>query len=88
MDCIIELVAHKVMSSKSYCRNLSKLYKYFQAPFQHSTDCLQVGARVGVYDVLDNLGFYNFEETLSDNRMMSVRWRSLVPNIPWQGDFQ
>lgn len=47
----------------------------------------QVGGRAGVYEVLDNLGFYDFEETLTDFRKMSVRWKYPVPNVKWQGDF-
>jgi len=40
-----------------------------------------------VYDVLDNLGFYDFEDSLTENRKMSVRWKYPVPNIKWQGEF-
>ncbi|KAL4239188.1 Paladin [Mactra antiquata] len=47
----------------------------------------EVGGRAGVYEVLDNLGFYDFEETLTDFRKMSVRWKYPVPNIRWQGQF-
>lgn len=47
----------------------------------------EVGGRAGVYEVLDNLGFYDFEDTLTDFRKMSVRWKYPVPNVKWQGEF-
>ncbi|WAQ96830.1 PALD-like protein [Mya arenaria] len=58
----------------------------WKRPF--STWMKEVGARAGVYDVLDNLGFYDFDVTLTAYRKMSVRWRYPVPNVTWQGEFR
>ncbi|WAQ96826.1 PALD-like protein [Mya arenaria] len=71
---------------------LFNAYKYhdrqggWKRPF--STWMKEVGARAGVYDVLDNLGFYDFDVTLTACRKMSVRWRYPVTNVIWQGEFR
>ncbi|KAK3610744.1 hypothetical protein CHS0354_028141 [Potamilus streckersoni] len=47
----------------------------------------QVAAKSGVYELLDNLGFYDFELPLETFRTMSGRWKARVPEMQFQGEF-
>ncbi|XP_067672174.1 paladin-like isoform X2 [Haliotis asinina] len=47
----------------------------------------EVAARVGVYELLDNLAFYDFEQTLSQFRTRRERWRARRQNLPFHGHF-
>ncbi|XP_071106895.1 paladin-like [Haliotis cracherodii] len=47
----------------------------------------EVAARVGVYELLDNLAFYDFEQTLSQFRTRRERWRARRQNLHFHGHF-
>ena len=44
---------------------------------------LQVGGRAGVYELLDNLAFYDFDNCVSDRRYMLQRWKLHIPRLPY-----
>ena len=45
----------------------------------------QVGARAGVYELLDNLAFYDFDNTVTDLKYLSRRWKLHMPDLPYHG---
>ena len=39
--------------------------------------------RAGVYELLDNLAFYDFDNCVSDRRYMLQRWKLHIPRLPY-----
>ncbi|XP_063444020.1 paladin-like isoform X2 [Mytilus trossulus] len=47
----------------------------------------KVAVKIGVYQLLDNLGFYDFEKVPTSFKTMKERWCNRGQNLPFQGSF-
>jgi hypothetical protein len=47
-----------------------------------------VAVNAGVFELLDNLAFYDFEKIPSAFKTMNERWRNRSQPIPFAGEFK
>jgi hypothetical protein len=46
-----------------------------------------MAVKIGVYELLDNLGFYDFEKIPTSFKTMKERWSNRGQNLPFRGLF-
>lgn len=65
-----------------FCICVNILFSFFLPPE------MQVAVNAGVFELLDNLAFYDFEKVPTSFKTMNERWSHRSQPIPFAGEFK